>query len=136
MIAVVLALGAAAFLVQNLRNRDHARAELARARVQLHTARATSSNDAQHLNQARHAVQALHDQLRAIANGAQDIGKLDDEDLAAVRTALRSGLTGNLDDYNAAVDQRTMLDPEHDAALEQLRQRANAAISALDQLMG
>jgi hypothetical protein len=135
-IAIVLALGAAAFLVYCLRERDDARAELAQARVQLRRARATSSNDAQHLDQARHAVPALRDQLTTVANGAQDIGKLDDQDLAAVRAAVQSGLAGNLDAYNAAVDQRTTLDPEHDTALEQLRQRANAVITALDQLTG
>jgi len=75
-------------------------------------------------------------QLTTVANGAQDIGKLDDQDLTAVRAAVQSGLAGNLDAYNAAVDQRTTLDPEHDTALEQLRQRANAVITTLDQLTG
>jgi hypothetical protein len=134
--AVVLALGAVAFLVQSLRARDDARAELAHARVELHTARATSSSDAQNLNQARGAVQALRDQLTAIAHGAANIGELDDQDLAAVRTAVQSGLAGNLDAFNAAVDQRATLDPEHDAALEKLRQQVNAVITALDQLTG
>jgi hypothetical protein len=135
-IAGVLALGAAAFLVQSLRARDDARAELAQARVELHTSRATSSSDAQNLNQARGAVQALHDQLTAIAKSATDIAELDDQDLASVRAAVQSGLVGNLDAYNAAVDERATLDPEHDAALEKLRQQVNAVITALDQLTG
>ena len=48
-----------------------------------------------------------------------------------VFTAIQGGLAGKLADYNAAVDQRTALDPQHDAALEQLRQQANAVITAL-----
>src|SRR5205807_4637340 len=102
-IAVALALAAVAFLVQSLRERDDARGELAQARMQLHTARATSSKDAQHPNRARHAVQAVHDQLTSIAPGAAAIGKLDDEDVDAVRAAVQAGLAGGLDDYNAAV---------------------------------
>ncbi len=49
-----------------------------------------------------------------------------------MRAAVQGGLAGKLADYNTAVDQRTALDPQHDTALEQLRQQANAVISALD----
>jgi len=133
---VVLALGAAAFLVQSLRDRDDARAELAHARVQLHVARATSSNDARNLTETQRSVRVLHDQLMTITGGATSVAKLDDQDLDAVRTAVQSGLAGKLDDYNTAVDHRSDLDTEHDAALEQLREQVNAVIGALDQLTG
>jgi hypothetical protein len=135
-IAVVLALGAAAFLVLSTRQRDDARKELAHARVQLRTERATSSTDAKDLNQARHAVQGLRQQLTTITNGGTAIGKLDDEDLDTVRAGVQAGLAGNLDGFNAAVDQRGALDTEHDTELEQLRQQVNAVITALDQVTG
>jgi len=49
-----------------------------------------------------------------------------------VRAAVQAGLAGSLTDYNTAVDQRTAIDPQHDAALEQLRLQANAVIEVLD----
>jgi hypothetical protein len=133
-VSVILALGAAAFLVESLRERDDARTELARARVELRTARATSSSDAADLADAQETVQALHGQLTAVADGATAIGALDDQDLAAVGAAVQAGLAGDLAAYNSAVDQRSALDPEHDAALEQLRQQVNTVITALDAL--
>jgi hypothetical protein len=135
-IALVLALGAAAFLVLSVRQRNEARTDLAHAQVALRRARATSSRDGRDLTRARHAVGAVRDQLATITTGASAIGKLDDQDRDAVRSAVQAGLAGNLDAFNTAVDELASLDPEHDTALEQLREQVNAAITALDQVTG
>jgi hypothetical protein len=135
-IALALALGAAAFLVVSVRQRNEARTELAHAGLELRGARATSSRDGRDLTRARHAVEAVRDQLATIATGASAIGKLDDQDREAVSAAVQAGLAGNLDAFNMAVDELDSLDPEHDTALEQLRQQVNAVITALDQVTG
>jgi hypothetical protein len=133
---VVLALGAAAFLVWSLRQHDEARRDLHDARAELRRDRAASSAEARDLRSATHAVGALRGQVQTItANGAR-IADLDDQDLAAVRAAVQAGLSGGLDGYNAAVQQRDVLDSEHDAALEQLRQQVNAVITALAPVTG
>ena len=72
------------------------------------------------------------DQLAALDQGVNGLADLDQRDLETVRAAVQAGLAGALADYNTAVDQRTALDPEHDATVEQLRQQANAVIAALD----
>jgi hypothetical protein len=133
-IAVVLALGAAAFLLQSLRKRDDARQALARARVELHHARSRSSADARDLTAAQDVVQGLHAQLSDITDDASTIGTLDDQDLDAVRAAAQAGLAGDLGAYNAAVDRRAASDPAHDEALERLRQHVNAVLPVLDPL--
>jgi hypothetical protein len=135
-IALVLALGAAAFLVVSVRQRNEARTDLAHSRLELRRARATSSRDGQDLTRARHAVAAVRNQLATISTGASAIGKLDDQDRDAVSAAVQAGLAGNLDAFNTAVDELASLDPEHDTALEQLREEVNAAITALDQVTG
>jgi hypothetical protein len=135
-IALVLALGATAFLVVSVRQRNEARTDLAHARLELRRARATSSRDGQDLTRARHAVAAMRHQLATISTGASAIGKLDDQDRDAVSAAVQAGLAGKLDAFNMAVDELASLDPEHDTALEQLRQQVNAAITALDQVTG
>jgi hypothetical protein len=135
-VAVVLALAAAAFLVVSVRARETARTDLAHARHALHVERTTSSVDAQTLNRSRHAVQSIGPRLTALMSGGATIAKLDDQDLATVRAALQAGLAGNLDAYNAAVDQRSSLDSQHDTSVEQLRQQANTVIGVLDLLTG
>ena len=96
--------------------------------------RATTSVDARRLQDALDKVTSVHDQLAALGQGATGLADLDEHDLDAVRAAINSGLGGVLADYNAAVDQRTALDPQHDATVEQLRQQANAVITALDSI--
>jgi hypothetical protein len=132
--ALLLALGGAAFLVLSVQEHNDARDDLARARRELATARAVSSRDAQALTKAQHTIDSVKDQLGAIGQGAIPVADLDQGDLDAVRAAVQAGLAGDVTAYNAAVDQREALDPQHDAAVEQLRQQANAVISALDQL--
>ncbi len=131
---MVLALGAAAFLVQSLRERDDARQELARARVELQHARSRTSAEARDLTVAQDAVQGLHAQLSDITDDASTIGSLDDQDLDAVRAAVQAGLAGDLGAYNAAVDRRAASDPAHDEALERLRQHVNSVLPVLDPL--
>ena len=133
-VAVVAALLGVAFLALSIEQHQEARDDLARTRRQLTTARATSSTDAEHLQRAQQAVTSVHDQLSAIGKGVGDVSDLDQRDLGAVRDAIQAGLAGNLTAYNAAVDQRAALDPQHDAAVELLRQQANAVITALVQL--
>jgi hypothetical protein len=133
-IALVLALGAIAFLVLSISQHQDARDDLADARVQLATRRAATSNELKNVQHARDLVATVHDQLAALGPGVAGLADLDQKDLDAVRAAIQGGHAGKLADYNAAVDQRTALDPQHDAALEQLRQQANAVIIALDPL--
>ncbi len=133
-VALVLALGGIAFLVVSISQHQDARDDLAAARVQLATQRATSSKDSKRVRHAQAVVATVHDQLGALEPGVAGLADLDQKDLDAVRAAIQGGLAGKLADYNAAVDQRTALDPQHDAALEQLRQQANAVITALDPL--
>ncbi len=130
----MLALGGIAFLVVSISQHQDARDDLAAARVQLVTQRAASSKDSKRVRHAQAVVATVHDQLGALAPGVTGLADLDQKDLDAVRAAIQGGLAGTLADYNAAVDQRTALDPQHDAALEQLRQQANAVITALDPL--
>jgi len=135
-IAVVLAMAGVAFLVQSLRARDDARTDLVHVRHQLQTERSTSSSAATQLAKARRAVQAIKPQLAGLATNAAALGKLDDQDRAAVQAAFQAGLAGDLGAFNTAVGQRTALDAQHDAALEELRKTANAVIGVLDTLRG
>jgi hypothetical protein len=135
--ALVLALLGVAFLVWSISQHQDARDDLTDARAHLATGRAATSNDLKHLRNAQDAVASVHDQLAALdapAAGATGLADLDQKDLEAVRAAIQAGLAGKLTDYNTAVDQRTALDPQHDTALEQLRQQANAVITALTTL--
>jgi hypothetical protein len=135
-VALMLAVGAMVVLVVSLHARDDARADLAAARVALRRERAASSTSATALAAAHGVLSGLGTQLPTVGPEATAIAELDDQDLTAVRAALQAGLTGDLDAYNQAVDQRDTLDPEHDTALEQLRQQANAIITALDRIRG
>ena len=74
--------------------------------------------------------------MGTVGASAMTIAKLDQQDLDAVKAALQAGLAGDLLAYNTAVDQRAAIDPEHDAALEQLRQQVNTIITALDAVRG
>ncbi len=131
-VALVLALAGVAFLGWSILQHQDARDDLDAARTQLATRRAATSTELQHVQQAVDAVAAVHDQLVALEPGVAGLADLDQRDLEAVRGAIQAGLAAKLADYNAAVDQRTALDPQHDTALEQLRQQANAVITALD----
>jgi signal recognition particle GTPase len=132
--ALVFALAGVAFLVWSISQHQDARDDLAEARVQLVTQRATSSKESKRVRHAQAVVATVHDQLTALEPGVAGLADLDQKDLDAVRAAIQGGLAGKLADYNTAVDQRTALDPQHDAALEQLRQQANAVITALTAL--
>jgi hypothetical protein len=134
-VALVLALLGAAFLVWSISEHRDARDDLADARAQLARRRADSSSDAQRLQSTLDAVGTVRSQLAALDQGAGGIADMDQKDLDTVRTAIQAGLAGDLASYNAAVDQRASLDPQHDTALEQLRQQANAVITALDPLL-
>jgi hypothetical protein len=133
-VALVVALLGVAFLVWSISEHRDARDDLADARTQLATRRADSSSEAQRLQSTLEAVGTVKSQLAALDQGAGGIADMDQKDLDAVRTAIQAGLAGDLAGYNAAVDQRASLDPQHDTALEQLRQQANAVITALDPL--
>jgi hypothetical protein len=129
--ALVVALLGIAFLVWSISLHEEARDDLAAARSELATQRATTSNDSKNVQHARDAVMSVHDQLVAL-DGVGGLGDLDQKDLDAVRAAIQAGLGAKLADYNAAVEQRTALDPQHDTTLEQLRQQANSVITALN----
>jgi hypothetical protein len=131
-VALLLALGGVAFLGWSVMQHRDASDELASTRAHLVTRRANTSADSKRLQDALSAVTSVKDQLTALGKGTIMLADLDQHDLDAVRAAIIGGLGGVLADYNAAVDQRTGLDPEHDAAVEQLRQQANAVITALD----
>ena len=73
----------------------------------------------------------MRDQLGAIDTSAVPMADFDEQDLEAVRAAVQAGLAGDATAYNAAVDQRAALDPQHDATVDQLRQQANAVIAVL-----
>jgi hypothetical protein len=133
-VAVVLAALGVAFLGWNVVQHRQARDDLKDARSQLATRRAHSSTEARSLHRALQAVTSVGDQLGALPKGTSDLADLDQRDLVAVRGAIQAGLAGNLAGYNAAVDQRTALDPQHDALVEQLRQQVNAVITAFDPL--
>jgi Flp pilus assembly protein TadB len=130
--ALVLALLGVAFLGWSIMQHQEARDDLTKVRAQLATNRASSSKEAQALQEVQQSVATVRDQLAALDHGVNGLADLDQRDLETVRTAVQAGLAGSLADYNTAVDQRTALDPEHDASLEQLRQQANAVIAALD----
>ncbi len=132
--ALVLALAGIALLVWSISQHEDARDDLADAKTQLATRRAATSEELQNVQHARDVVASVHEQLVALGPGVAGLADLDQKDLEAVRAAIAAGLAGNLGDYNAAVDQRTALDPAHDAAVEQLRRQANAVITALDPL--
>jgi hypothetical protein len=132
--ALVLALAGIAFLGWSISQHQDARDDLAATRVELATQRATASKDSKRVRHAQDAVGSVGDQIGALGPGVAGLADLDQQDLEAVRAALQGGLAGKLADYNAAVDQRTALDPQHDTALEQLRQQANAVITALTAL--
>ena len=132
--ALVLALLGVAFLVWSVVQHQQARDDLADARTELATRQAGSSSDAQTVKRVQAAIAGVHDQIAALHQGVVGLGDLDQHDLDAVRAAVQAGLAGKLADYNAAVDQRTAIDPKHDLVLEQLRQQANAVITALDPL--
>jgi hypothetical protein len=131
-VAVVLSLLGVAFLVWNISQHHDARDDLTAAEAQLLSRRAQSSSEARALERAQGVVHSVDQQLGALGTGLTGLGDLDQQDLDAVRAAIDGGLAGKLADYNAAVDRRSALDPQHDAALEQLRQQANAVITALD----
>ena len=132
--ALVLALLGMAFLVWSIAQHQDARDDLAAERAHLATRRANTSNEARQLQRVLDAVTSVRPQLTALDKGANDLADLDQHDLDAVRAAIQGGLAGKLGDYNAAVDQRTALDPQHDTTLELLRQQANAVITALSGL--
>ena len=129
--AFALAVASVAFLVVSVKQHVDARADLTHVRKQLAIARATSSSDARELSAARQRLASVHDQVAALGKGVGNLANMDGRDLETVRAAIQGGLAGSLADYNAAVDQRAALDPQHDAAVEQLRQQANAVITAL-----
>jgi len=131
-VALVLALLGVAFLVWSISQHQEARDDLGAARAQLAARRANTSKEATSLQHVLDTVATVHDQLAALDQGATGVADLDQKDLEAVRAAVQAGLAGKLADYNAAVDQRTALDPQHDATVEQLRLQANAVITALD----
>jgi Tfp pilus assembly protein PilO len=133
-VALVLALLGVAFLVWSIAQHQDARDDLADARTELVTRRANTSSEAKHLKVALDAVGNVRDQLGGLDKGLPDLATLDEKDRDAVKAAIAAGLAGKLSDYNAAVDQRTALDPQHDTTLEQLRQQANSVITALDPL--
>ena len=135
-VALVVALGSAAFLVVSLREREDARSELATARVALRHERAASTASATDLTIAQRELRTLQPQLTAAGPAAAAIAKLDQQDLESVGAALQAGLAGDLGAYNQAVEQRDAIVPDPDAALEQLRRHANAIITALDQVRG
>jgi hypothetical protein len=133
-VALLLAALAVAFLGWSVVQHREAKDDLQDARSELATRRANSSSEAKSLRRALHAVASVGDPLGAIPKGTGDLADLDERDLEAVRGAIQAGLAGNVTGYNAAVDQRTALDPQHDALVEQLRQQVNAVIAALDPL--
>ena len=130
-VAVVFALLGGAFLVWSISQHRDARDDLSAVEAQLVTRRANTSSDAEALQREQQTVAGVRDQLAALGPGAGQLADLDEQDLDAVRAAVQAGLAGKLADYNAAVDGRAALDPKHDSALEQLRQQANAVITAL-----
>jgi len=129
---MVLALLGLAFLGWSIAEHQDARDDLRDVRAELATNQAASSKEAKALKRAQASVAPVHDQLLALEQGVNGLADLDQKDLEAVRAAVQAGLAGALGDYNVAVDQRAALDPQHDAAVEQLRQQANAVITALD----
>lgn len=130
-IALVFALLGAAFLVWSISQHQDASDDLSRVKAQLVTRRAGTSGDAEALQRAQQTVAGVRDQVTALDPGARELADLDEQDLGAVRAAVQAGLAGKLADYNVAVDGRAALDPKHDGAVEQLRQQANAVITAL-----
>ena len=130
--ALVLALAGLAFLGLSISQHQDARDELAQARARLAANQASSSKELSSLQDAQEAIAPVREQLAALDQGSAGLADLDQHDLEAVRAAVQAGLAGALADYNAAVDQRATLDPQHDAAVEQLRLQANAVITALD----
>jgi type VI protein secretion system component VasK len=133
-VALVLALAGLGFLGWSIVQHRDARDDLAAARADLVTRRGDTSSDAKKVQQAQAAIAGVHDQLGALDQGVGGLADHDDKDLEQVRAAIQAGLGGNLAGYNAAVDQRAALDPQHDATVDQLRQQANAVITALDPL--
>ncbi|HEU5306215.1 MAG TPA: hypothetical protein VFW97_02725 [Acidimicrobiia bacterium] len=133
-VAVVLAALGVAFLGWSVVQHREARDDLQDARSQLAIRRANTSTEARSLQRALQQVTSVGNQLGALPKGTSDLADLDERDLEAVRGAIQAGLAGNLTGYNAAVDQRTALDPQHDTLVEQLRQQVNAVITAFDPL--
>ncbi len=131
-VALLLAVAGVAFLGWSIVQHREAQDDRATTRALLTTRRANTSTDAQRLKDALAAVRSVRDQLTALDKGVTGLADLDQHDLDAVRAAVNAGLGGVLADYNAAVDSRTALDPQHDTAVEQLREQANAVITALD----
>jgi hypothetical protein len=132
-VALVLAAGGIAFLALSIVEHADARGELDDARRAVTVGEARSSDDARTLRDVQEQLATLHDQLTAVDAGAAAVADLDAQDLAAVQSAIDAGLRGDLAAYNAAVDQRAALDGEHDAKVEDLRQKVNALIAALDE---
>jgi hypothetical protein len=132
--AFLLAVAGVAFLVVTVEQHADAQDDLTRVRHQVAAARANTSSDARRLAQAQRLVQSVRDHLLALGTGTRDLAGLDQRDLDAVKAAVQAGLGGDLSGYNSAVDSRSALDPQHDATVEDLRQHANAVISALNQL--
>jgi hypothetical protein len=132
LVALVVALGAVAFLVLGVLDHRDARDQLTSAEHDYVTARAATSDDGRALSRVLQVLDSVRDDLAGIGKGAPAVADLDQQDDAAVRAAVEAGLAGDVAAYNAAVDHRTTLDPQHAAAVEQLRQQANAVITALD----
>jgi type VI protein secretion system component VasK len=130
--ALVLALAGLAFLGLSISQHQDARDELAQARARFAANQASSSKELTSLQDAQEAIAPVREQLAALDQGSAGLADLDQRDLEAVRAAVQAGLAGALADYNGAVDQRATLDPQHDAAVEQLRLQANSVITALD----
>jgi hypothetical protein len=133
-VALVLALAAAAFLVMSVQANHDAHSALASARVSLRAERAASSTAATQLGAAHHVLDGVGAEVSGVPAAATALAKLDEQDLALIEAALQAGPAGDLGAYNQAVDQRAVIDPEHDTAVEQLRRQANSIITALDQV--
>jgi hypothetical protein len=131
-VALVAALLGVAFLIRSISQHHDARDDLTAAEAQLVARRADTSSESAALARAQDVVASVASQLAALEQGVIQLADLDQRDLDAVRSTFQAGRAGNLADYNAAVDPRAGLDAEHDAKLEDLRQQANAVITALD----
>ena len=134
--AAVMVAAAAGVLVWSIAAREDARAALHRAEVSLAHERSRSTDATAQLTRAQAAARGLRSQTDAVITAADAVAPLDDQGLAVVKTAVASGVAGDVASYNAAVAQLNAANPGHDATLEQLRVRVNALVVALDPLRG
>jgi hypothetical protein len=133
LVVALVAVGlATAFFVASMSARDEAHAELRSAQAAVAKERSHSRQAGTQLARARAAVQALSQQLAAVPTSADAVAALDTQSAAAIKAAVDAGLAGNIGDYNSAVGQLNALNPQHDAALEQLRVQVNALVTALE----